>query len=82
MNLLGVVNKHILEKECSPKEAQFLTSKSRLFTISYFYIIWKILKTRAAIVAGYDWILTPAFIFAGHFLNEFTATVIFSLRSG
>jgi hypothetical protein len=28
-------------------------------------------SSRKTIVAGYDWILTPASIFAGHFLKEF-----------
>ena len=72
--LLEVVNKYVAKKECSQKEAAFLTSKTRLFTIPHFYIIWKILKIPPAgrpIVAGYDWILTPASIFAGHFLKEF-----------
>ena len=43
-------------------------------TIPHFYIILKILKNPLVvrpIVAGYDWILTPASIFAGHFLKEF-----------
>ena len=45
-----------------------------MFTIPHVYIIWKILKNSAIgrpIVAGYDWILTPASIFAGHVLKEF-----------
>ena len=72
--LLEVVNKYVAKKECSQKEAAFLTSKTRLFTIPHFYIIWKILKKPhigRPIVAGYDWILTPRSIFAGHFLKEF-----------
>ena len=74
MDLLEVVNKYTLKKECFSKEAQFVTSKSKLFTIPYFYIIWKILKNPPIgrpIVAGYDWILTPALIFAGHLQKEF-----------
>ena len=70
--LLEVVNKYVAKKECSQKEAAFLTSKTRLFTIPHFYIIWKILKVLPVgrpIVAGYDWILMPASIFAGHFLK-------------
>ena len=68
MEFLEVVNKHTLRKECSPKEAEFSTSKSRAFTIPipHFYVIWKILKNPPIgrpIVAGYDWILTPASIF-------------------
>ena len=68
--LLDVVNKYFAKKECSQKQAVFLTSKSRLFTIPHFYIIWKILKNPPIgrpIVAGNDWILTPASIFAEHF---------------
>jgi len=72
--LMDVVNKYVTKKECSHKEAAFLLSKSHIFTIPHFYIIWKILKNPPVgrpIVAGYDWILTPASIFAGHFLKEF-----------
>ena len=71
---MDVVNKYVAKKECSPKEAAFLLSKEYIFTIPHFYIIWKILKNPPVgrpIVAGYDWILTPASIFAGHFLKEF-----------
>ena len=74
IELLTVVNKYTLKKECSSKEAQLKTSISRMFTTSHFYILWKNLKTPPIgrpIVAGYDWILTPASIFAGHFLKEF-----------
>ena len=42
-----------------------------MFKISHFYIIWKILKippVGGPIVAGYDWILTPASIYIGNFL--------------
>ena len=45
-----------------------------IFDIPYFYIIWKILKNPIVgrpIVAGYNWILTPASIFVGHYLKEF-----------
>jgi len=72
--LMDVVNKYVAKKECSSKEAAFLLSKARIFTIPHFYIIWKILKNPPVgrpIVAGYDWILTPASIFAGHFLKDF-----------
>ena len=72
--LLEVVNKFVAKKECSKKEALFLLSKNRLFTVPHFYIIWKVLKNPPVgrpIVAGYDWILTPASIFVGHFLKEF-----------
>ena len=37
-------------------------------------IIWKILKNPIVgrpIVAGYNWILTPASFFVGHYLKEF-----------
>ena len=50
-----------------------MSNKVRVFTIPHFLILWKILKNpiiRRPIVAGYDWILTPASIFAGHFLKE------------
>ena len=45
-----------------------------LFDIPHFYIIWKILKNPIVgrpIVAGYNWIVTPASIFVGHYLKEF-----------
>ena len=45
-----------------------------MFIIPHFYTIWKILKNPPIgipIVAGYDWILTPASIFVGHFIKEF-----------
>ena len=74
MELLEVVNKYTLEKECKTNEAQFLFSKTKLCTIPHFYIIWKVLKNPPVgrpIIAGYDWILKPASIFAGHFLKEF-----------
>ena len=64
-----VVNKHKIRKNCDNKEATFILSKFKKFTIPHFYIIWKILKNPIVgrpIVAGYDWILTPASIFAGH----------------
>ena len=34
--LLEVVNKYVAKKECSQKEAAFLTSKTRLFIIPHF----------------------------------------------
>ena len=37
--LLDVVNKYVAKKECSQKEAAFLTSKACVFTIPHFYII-------------------------------------------
>ena len=49
-------------------------SKLKNFTIPHFYIIWKILKNPIVgrqIVAGYNWMLTPASIFVGHYLKEF-----------
>ena len=72
--LVEVVNKFVAKKECSRKEVLFLMSKSKLFMVHHFYIIWKMLKNPPVgrpIVAGYNWILTPASIFAGHFLKEF-----------
>ena len=45
-----------------------------IFDIPHFYIIWKILKNPIVgrpIVAGYNWIVTPASIFVGHYLKEF-----------
>ena len=72
--LWDVVNKYVAKKECNQKEATFLTSNSRLFTIPHFYIIWNFFKNPKIgrpIVTDYDWILTQASIFAGHFLKEF-----------
>ena len=59
---------------CSYQEAKFLLSKTESFSIPHFYIIWKILKNPIVgrpIVAGYNWILTPASILAGTFLKDF-----------
>ena len=73
-DLEEVVNKHKIRKNCDNKEATFILSKFKKFTIPHFYIIWKILKNPIVgrpIVAGYDWILTPASIFVGHYLKEF-----------
>ena len=72
--LFEVVNKFVVKKECSQKHGLFLLSKSKLFTVPHFSIIWKMLKNPPIgrpIVTGYNWILTPASIFAGHFLKEF-----------
>ena len=47
--------------------------------IPHFYILWKILKNHPVggpIVAGYNWILTTASFFVGHFLKSFTANLI------
>ena len=77
--LLDVINRYVAKKECSQKEALFLTSKTRTFIIPHFYIIWKILKKPpigTPIVAGYDWILTTVSIFAGHFLKEFYSKIV------
>ena len=49
-------------------------SKMYKYNIPHFYIIWKILKNPIVgrpIVAGYNWILTPASIFVGHHLKIF-----------
>ena len=59
---------------CSAKEKEFLLRNMFNFTVPHFYIIWKILKNPIVgrpIVAGYNWILTPASIFVGHYLKEF-----------
>ena len=69
-----IVNKHILKGNCSNKEADFLLSKLHVFKIPHFYIIWKILKNPIVgrpIVAGYNWILSPASILVGHYFQEF-----------
>ena len=74
MELREVVNKYKKHKICNVKEENFILSKLRNFTIPHFYIIWKILKNPIVgrpIVAGYNWILTPASIFVGHYLKEF-----------
>jgi len=54
--------------------SKFLLSKIESFSIPYFYITWKFLKKPMVgrpIVAGYNWILTPASIFCRHFLERF-----------
>ena len=74
-DLKNIVKKHSEKGSCSYFEAKFLLSKIDFFSIPYFYIIWKILKNSPGgrpIVAGYNWILTPASIFMGYFLKEFS----------
>ena len=69
-----IVKKHVEKGSCSYYEEKFILSKIDNFSIPHFYIIWKILKNPPVgrpIVAGYNWILTPASIFVGHFLKEF-----------
>ena len=61
------------EKNVVTKNLHFLQVKLACL-LSRILCIWKFLKKRPIgrpIVAGYDWILTPASIFAGHFLKEF-----------
>jgi hypothetical protein len=68
------IQKHLNKGSCSKKEAEFLKSKISSFKIPHFYIIWKMHKNPIAgrpIVAGYNWILTPASIFVGHFLKRY-----------
>ena len=72
--LTTIVNKYTLRGSCSKKESAFLLSNLQKFKIPHFYIIWKILKNPIVgrpIVAGYNWILTPASIFVGHYLKDF-----------
>ena len=59
---------------CYEKDGNFILSKLRNFTIPHFYILWKLLQDPIVgrpIVAGYNWILTPAPMFVGHYLKEF-----------
>ena len=63
--LENVVNNHMIKGFCSKKEQQFLLSNLNGFKVPHFYIIWKILKNPIVgrpIVAGYNWILSPASI--------------------
>ena len=74
MELREVIDKNKKLKICNNKEGNFIVSKLKNFTIPHFYIIWKILKNPIVgrpIVAGYNWILTPASIFVGHYLKKF-----------
>ena len=74
-----MVNKHKNQKRCYVKEENFILSKLRNFTIPHLYMIWKFLKNPIVgrpIVAGSNWILTPASSFVGHYLNEFIANLI------
>ena len=74
IDLRRIVKKHVEKGSCSYFEEKFLLSKIDSFSIPHFYIIWKILKNPPVgrpIVAGYNWILTPASIFVGHFLKDF-----------
>ena len=62
---------------CSNFEAKCLLSKIHSFSIP-FYIIWKILKNppiERPIVAGYNWILSPASIFVGYLLKQYLSLV-------
>ena len=71
--LENVVNKHMIKGFCSKKEQQFFLLNLKRFKVP-FYISWKILKNPIVgrpIVAGYNWILSPASIFVGHYLKEF-----------
>ena len=73
-DLKKIVRKNIEKGLCSYQEAKFLLSKIESFTVPHFYIIWKILKkpiVSRPIVAGYNWILTPASIFVGTLLKDF-----------
>jgi hypothetical protein len=72
--LSSVIHKFLSNRSCSPKEAEFLKSKFSSYSIPHFYIIWKLHKNPIVgrpIVAGYNWILTPASIFVGHFLKKY-----------
>ena len=72
--LVNVVNKHMIKGFCSKKEQNFLLSNLNRFKVPHFYIIWKILKNPVVgrhIVAGYNWILSPASIFVGDYLKVF-----------
>ena len=72
--LSEVVGEYKANYLCSTKEKDFLLRKISNFNVPHFYIIWKILKNPIVgrqIVAGYNWILTPASIFVGHYLKEF-----------
>ena len=70
--LRNIVTCHLYKGNCTKTEADFLLSKMYIYDIPHFYIIWKILKNPIVgrpIVAGYNWILTPASIFVGHYLK-------------
>ena len=73
-DLKNIIRKHMEKGSCLYQEAKFLLSKIENFTVPHFYIIWKILKNPIVgrpIVAGYNWILTPASIFVGTLLKDF-----------
>ena len=56
------------------QQTKLILSKIDCFAIPHLYKIWKIVKNPQVgrpIIAGYNWILTPASIFVGHFLKEF-----------
>ena len=77
--LENVINKHMNKGFCSKKEQQFLLSNLNGFKVPHFYIIWEILKNPIVgrpIVAGYNWILSPALIFVGHYFKEFCAKFV------
>ena len=72
--LSDMVNRNKLGAFCKEKEKDFLLTKFVNFMIPHFYIIWKLLKNPIVarpIVAGYNWIFTPASIFVGHYLKNF-----------
>ena len=60
-DLKDIIQKHKDKSSCSNLEAEFLLSKINSFSISHFYIIWKI--------------LTPESIFVGFFLKEFMSNL-------
>ena len=72
-DLKNIVRKHMEKGSCSYQEAKFLLSKTECFSIPHFYNTWKILKNPIVgrpIVAGYNWILTPASILVGFTVNS------------
>ena len=78
-DLKHIVRKHMEKGSCSYQEAKFLLSETESFTVPHFYIIWKILKNPIVgrpIVAGYNWILTPASILWELFLKIFTVNLM------
>ena len=61
------MGKHLQKGSYSNFEAKFILSKIDSFSVGKYFKS----PVGRSIVAGYNWILTPASIFVGFFLKEF-----------
>ena len=80
-NLRIIVETHFYKGSCSQKEKDFLLSNICNYGIPHFYIIWNILKNQPVgqpIVAGDNWILTPASILLWGFSKRILKIPLYS----